>query len=113
MSYDIFKNCISECCDCAVTCAQCATACIEEKNNQNLVRCIKLDIECKSMCLKAIDAMASNSEFTGKICELCAEICDACAEECSKFSHIAHCRRCADSCHTCADECRNIVHVAA
>lgn len=110
---DMVKRCIDACSDCAVASAQCAIACIEELDNSTLTRCIKLNLDCKSVCYYAIDAMASNSEFMGRICEICAEICDTCAQECDRHAHLDHCRMCAEACQLCAEECRSMVGVAA
>ncbi|MBB1193776.1 MAG: four-helix bundle copper-binding protein [Flavobacterium sp.] len=108
MSHQKFKDCIDACSECAVECSHCESECLNEQDVKMLARCIKLDHDCAAICLFAMQAMASGSEFTEKICKLCAEICTACAEECEKHAHMEHCKNCAESCRKCAVECSNM-----
>lgn len=94
------------CFDCVVACNHCASEDLKEQDVKMLERCIRLDRDCAAICSLAINAMASDSEFTKQICKLCAEICTACAIECEKHAdHMAHCKVCAESCRKCATEC--------
>lgn len=100
-----YQSCITACADCAVACLYCANEDLTESDVKMLARCIKLDHDCAAMCLLAVQAMASSSEFAAKICVLCAEICTACAIECEKHTHMEHCKDCAAACRKCAAEC--------
>ncbi|MFA6924626.1 MAG: four-helix bundle copper-binding protein [Bacteroidales bacterium] len=108
MNHQKFQNCIAACSECAVECTHCASACLNEQDIKMLTRCIRLDHDCTVICLLAIKAMASGSEFVKQICKLCAEVCNACATECEKHSHMEHCKRCAEKCRKCAVACSNI-----
>ena len=112
MSHEKFKSCIEKCFDCAVMCNHCANACLSEKEVAVLTECIRLNHECAEICLFAVDAMSRGSEFSDKICRLCAEICDECARECGKHDHMEHCRKCAEACRACADDCRSMFIIA-
>jgi hypothetical protein len=41
-----FEQCIRECYACATACDTCAAACLEEPNVQEMVGCIRLDLDC-------------------------------------------------------------------
>ena len=43
-------RCIDECFRCAATCTSCADACLGENTVQNLVRCIRLNLDCADIC---------------------------------------------------------------
>src|SRR3954467_10982446 len=83
---DALLRCIDECFDCAATCTSCADACLGEKEVQELVRCVRLNLDCADMC-----------DATGRIVtrqtapdvgvlraaiQACVVACRACAEEC-------------------------------
>ena len=105
MSNHKFQSCITACSECAVECKSCASACLNEQDVKMCARCIKLDHDCASICLLAMEAMASGSDFVKQICKLCADICNACEVECEKHSHMEHCKTCAEACRKCAVEC--------
>ena len=52
--------------------------------------------------------MSGESDYSKKVCSLCAEVCEACAEECEKHMNTDHCRQCAEICHIYAEECRRV-----
>lgn len=109
MSHDKFQSCIDACMECSIECIHCANACLDEKDVQNLRRCIRLNLECADMCILASKMMAAGSEFANEICNMCAKVCQACGEECGSHSHMDHCRKCSEVCMRCAEECRAMV----
>jgi len=76
-----------------------------------MARCIRLDLDCSSLCRLASAAMARGSEQVSAICGLCADICEACAEECGSHQ-MDHCQECAAACRRCSQECRSIGRAA-
>jgi len=108
MSHEKFEDCIDACYQCATECKHCENACLDEIHVKDLVRCIKLNSECATMCVLSAKMMAGGSQFAAKLCLLCAEICDACAEECEKHAHMEHCKVCAVTCRSCAEACRQM-----
>src|SRR5687768_3667979 len=46
----VLAECIESCFDCAQTCTACADACMAEKNFQELMRCIRLNLHCADLC---------------------------------------------------------------
>ena len=52
--------------------------------------------------------MSGESDYSKKVCSLCAEVCGACAEEWEKHMNTDHCRQCAEIYYRCAEECRRL-----
>src|SRR3546814_32413 len=88
MPHQMYQHCIEECYACAVECSHCATACLREEDVKNLSRCIQLDLECAAFCRSAAEVMSLGSEFSARLCELCAEVCNACAAECERHAEM-------------------------
>ncbi len=108
MSYEKFQSCINACYECATECKRCSSACLGEQDVKNLTQCIRLNSDCATICVLAAKMMAGGSEFSERICELCADICDSCAMECEKHSEPEQCKKCAEVCRKCAFECREM-----
>lgn len=108
MSYQKYQTCIDACSASAVECSHCENKCLDESDIQSLARCIKLSHDCSLICVFAMEALSSASEFAKQICNLCAEMCNACAMECEKQTHLEHCLKCAEVCRQCAVECHNM-----
>ncbi|HET8857095.1 MAG TPA: four-helix bundle copper-binding protein [Nitrososphaeraceae archaeon] len=104
-----YRTCIDACNETVEASELCALKCLHEENVKSLAKCIELCATCSHIYSFASMAMSAESEYSKKICDLCAEICEACATECEKHSQdMEHCRLCAESCRRCAQECRNM-----
>jgi hypothetical protein len=70
---------------------------------------IQLLLDCAQICATSDDVMLRGSEFSGRVCGVCAEVCDRCAAECERRANgdetIA---RCAETCRRCAESCRRM-----
>ncbi len=91
--------------DCADACNNCSTACLEEKDIQMMVACIRLDMDCAQICQVTAAFISRNSDHAKHLMKECAEICSKCANECSKHKHMEHCKKCAEACKRCAEAC--------
>lgn len=100
-----YQACITACFDCLVECKNCTNECLNEQDVKAMARCIRLNQDCAAVCILAMEAMASNSEFVKPISSLCADICYACAIECERHTKMKHCTKCAEACRKCAIEC--------
>ncbi len=100
-----FQACITACSDCLVECKSCAAVCLNDRNSKTMARCIRLNQDCAAICAVAMESMASGSEFTIRICNLCIDVCYACAIECERHTQKDHCTLCAEACRKCAIEC--------
>jgi len=108
MAHEQFASCIEACNECADACDHCAAACLQESGVKDLLRCIRLDLDCAAICRVAVASMARGSEIAPQICLACAEVCEACAEECERHKRMDHCKTCAEACRRCAEECRRM-----
>ncbi len=102
-----YAECAEACMDCAIACNRCAIACLQETDVGHLVQCIRLDLECMTICRAAADMLTMNSSQAIEICRLCVNACNACADECDKHAAkgMEHCRVCAAACRECAKAC--------
>jgi hypothetical protein len=105
MNYHDYKSCIDACLQCSAICQHCASE--DLKENHGMSNCIQLNLECAALCTASASLMSLGSDFSKKICLLCAEACKKCADECSKHDH-KHCRECAEACRKCAEMCENM-----
>jgi hypothetical protein len=103
-----YQRCIDACVACVTACNYCASSCLKENNVASLAICIRLDLECASICKSAADLMSLGSNYANAACQVCADICLACAEECEKHE-MEHCRKCAEACRSCAEECASMI----
>lgn len=103
-----YQTCIKACLDCVAACNHCAASCLDEKKVEALSVCIRLYLECASICKSAAELMSFGSNYANAAGQLCADICLACAEECEKHN-MDHCRQCAVTCRLCADECAGMI----
>ena len=111
---DALLRCIDECFECAATCTSCADACLSEPDVREMVRCIRLDLDCADACgatgriltrQTAPDVSVLRAAIQG-----CAAACHACGEECEGHAeHHEHCRVCARACARCEQACNDLL----
>jgi len=90
--------------DCAQACTADTDDDLSEPNVTEMVRCIRLCLDCADVCT-ATAAVASrqreelNPAVLRPLLEACAAICSSCGEECERHAHMhSHCRVCAEAC---------------
>lgn len=108
------KECIEAWYDCAQSCTSCADACLAEQSVQELVRCIRLNLDCAEVCNSTGNILARLTDpdvtLIRKQLEACAEACRVCAEECERHVEMhQHCRLCAAACRRCEEACRRML----
>jgi hypothetical protein len=106
-------RCIDECFACAATCTSCADACLGEQDVHELVRCVRLNLDCADACEAAgrilIRQTAPDVGLLSATIEACAVACRACGEECERHAaHHEHCRLCAEACRRCEQACDDL-----
>jgi hypothetical protein len=99
--------------DCAATCTLCADACLGEENVKEMVRCIKLNLQCADICAFTAKTVAHptppDQEVMKSQLRACGAACRACAAECQKHGKMHdHCRVCAEACQECAKMCEQM-----
>ena len=112
---DAMSRCIEACFTCAGTCTACADACLSERQIDELLACIRINLDCAAICsatgsvVARSKAGASRQVLEGQLA-VCIAACRACGEECRRHaaSH-EHCRICADACEDCATACNEML----
>jgi hypothetical protein len=115
---DALLRCIDDCIDCGATCTSCADACLGEPDALDLVRSIRLNLDCADVCEAAGRVLARQTEadlaVVRAVVEACVVACRVCAEECEHHAaHHDHCRVCAEVCRRCERTCSELLAVAA
>jgi hypothetical protein len=111
---DALARCIEECFACAQTCTSCADACLGETDVGELVRCIRLNLDCADTCEATGRILTRQTAFEPQLArpqlEACAAACRVCAEECERHAeHHEHCRICAEACRRCEQACEDLL----
>src|SRR5258705_1330788 len=93
--------CIEACYDCDQACTVCADACLNEPTVKDLVRCIRLDLDCADICAATGRIVSrqsvSDTQRAQRLIAICGEMCRQCAEECERHAaRHAHCRVCGE-----------------
>jgi hypothetical protein len=110
---EALARCIEQCLACAFACTSCADACLAEEQVGELVRCIRLDLDCADVCDATGRVLTrqtgSEPQLTRSMLEACAHACRICAEECERHAgHHEHCRVCAEACRRCEQACEDL-----
>jgi hypothetical protein len=110
----LLLRCIDECFDCAAACTSCADACLGEDDVQELIRCVRLNLDCADICDATSRIVTRQTKgdlgVVSAAITACARTCEACAEECERHAaHHEHCRICADVCRRCKQACDDFV----
>lgn len=107
------EQCIKDCLDCYKLCIKTISHCLEKGGKHAEASHIALMKDCADMCRTSADFMLRNSNWSGRICSLCADICIECATSCDKLADDEHMRECADMCRRCAESCKRMAEMAA
>ncbi len=104
--------------ECAQTCSACAAACLAEERVSDLVKCIRLNLDCADICEVTGRVISRPVEYDATvsqaILEACARVCKSCGDECEGHgANMEHCRVCAESCRRCEEACRKLLDAMA
>ena len=99
--------------DCAQACAADADADLAEQDLAEMVRCIRLCLDCTDICTATAGVISRPAEYdpgtTRPLLQACAAICKSCGDECERHAHMPHCRVCAEACRRCERACRELL----
>ena len=114
LDHDALLECLRACHDCAASCTVCADACLAEDMVKELVRCIRLNLDCADVCEITGRVLARQTEPDTSLLraqlEACARACEVCGAECARHADMhEHCRVCAESCRRCAEACHRLL----
>jgi hypothetical protein len=100
--------------DCAQACVTDTDADLGEQNVSEMVRCIRLCLDCADVCTATAGVTSrpaeSDAEVTRPLLQACVAICKSCGDECERHAHMyEHCRICAEACRRCERACRELL----
>jgi hypothetical protein len=107
---DLLAAAIDAMSDCAQACTADNAADLGEPNLADMVRCIRLCLDCTDICAAA-EAVASrlvdyDPGVLRPLLESCVAICRSCGDECERHATMhAHCRVCEQACRRCEQAC--------
>jgi Domain of Unknown Function (DUF326) len=100
--------------DCTQACTADADADLSERNLAELVKCVRLCLECTDICGAAVGVVSRPAEYDTNVIapllEACVAICKSCGDECERHARMhEHCRVCAEACRRCERACRELL----
>lgn len=115
---EALARCLEACFVCAATCTSCADACLGEDDVPELVRCVRLNLDCADVCDATGRVLsrqtAADAALIRSVLDSCIVACRACAEECERHAeHHDHCRVCAEECRRCEHACDDLLSLVA
>lgn len=111
---EALARCIEACFECEQTCTACADACLGEEMVAELVRCVRLNLDCADICGATGRLLSRQTGYdpivTQAVLEACATACRSCADECTEHAGMhEHCLVCAEACRRCEAACEKLL----
>ena len=111
---DVLAAAIDAMTDCAQACAADNAADLGEHNLADMVRCIRLCLDCTDVCTAAAAVTSRLVDYDPAVLrpllESCLAICRSCGDECERHAAMhAHCRVCEQACRRCEQACRELL----
>jgi hypothetical protein len=111
---DVLAATIDALSDCTQACIADNDADLGEHNVAEMVRCIRLCLDCVDVCTAAIGVISRqadrDSRVTRPLLEACVAICKSCGDECERHARMhEHCRVCGVACRRCEQACRDLL----
>jgi len=111
---DVLAAAIDAMNDCAQACTADNAADLSEPNLADMVRCIRLCLDCTDICATAAAVTSRLVEYDPGVLrpllESCVAICHSCGDECERHAPMhAHCRVCAQACRRGEQACRALL----
>jgi uncharacterized membrane protein len=111
---DVLAAAIDAVSDCAQACVADTDADLSEHNLAEMVRCIRLCLNCTDVCTATAGVIsrpaAYDADVAKPLLQACVAICRSCGDECERHAqHHAHCRVCAEACRRCEQACRDLL----
>ena len=110
---DVLATAIDALSDCAQACNADNAADLGEQNVTEMIRCIRLCLDCADVCTAAAGVTSRPAGYDADVIkpllQACVAICKSCGDECERHAHMPHCQVCAESCRRCEQACREIL----
>jgi uncharacterized membrane protein len=115
---DLLAAVIDALSDCAQACTADIEADLSEHDLADMVRCIRLCLDCTDVCTATVGLVSRLAEYDANVIrpmlEACAAVCRSCGDECGRHApHHAHCRVCEQACRRCEHACRDLLDALA
>jgi hypothetical protein len=114
---DLLAATIDAVSDCAQACTADTGADLSEQNLAEMVKCIRLCLDCTDICTVTAGVLSRLAEYdpgsTRPLLQACVAICRSCGDECERHAHMPHCRICAEACRRCERACRELLDALA
>jgi hypothetical protein len=96
--------------ECEQACLSCADACLSERSLDQLRACIRLTLDCASICSVSAQLILRQNDTSGSILHAqlhaCSVACQVCGDACALHAqHQRHCEICARACRECQERC--------
>jgi hypothetical protein len=100
--------------DCVQACIADVDADLSESDLADMVKCIRLCLQCTDVCAATLGVVSRSAEHDAKVTkplvEACVAICRSCGEECERHAKMhAHCRVCGEACRRCEQACQKLL----
>jgi len=100
--------------DCAQACTADNDADLAEQNVTEMVRCIRLCLDCVDICTATAGVISRPATWDASVIrpllEACVAVCRSCGDECERHArHHEHCRVCEHACRRCEQACRELL----
>jgi hypothetical protein len=99
--------------DCVQACNADNAADLSEPDVAEMVRCIRLCLDCVDVCTATARVIGRQAEYdasvTRPLLESCVAVCRSCGDECERHARMSHCRVCAEACRRCEQACRELL----
>jgi hypothetical protein len=100
--------------DCGQACTADADADLREQHLADLVKCIRLCLDCADVCATTSNVTSRQTEYdpnvTRPLLAACVATCKSCGDECERHAQMhEHCRVCRDACRRCEQACRDLL----
>ncbi len=100
--------------DCAQACTANADDCLSEPDVSDLVKCIRLCLDCADICTTTVGVCSRQTDYdanvTRPLLQACISCCKSCADECKRHaSTFAHCKVCEQACRRCEQACKQLL----
>jgi hypothetical protein len=107
-------DCIEACFACAQACTACADACLGEPHVNELVHCIRTNLDCADVCEATGRLLSRQTQPAQELLiaqlQACAIACRTCGDVCAQHASMhEHCRVCAEACRECEEACNQML----
>jgi Domain of Unknown Function (DUF326) len=111
---DLLAGAIDALSDCAQACIADADDDLSEQNIAEMVKCIRLCLDCADVCAATLGVVSRQTEYdanvTRPLLEACVATCKGCRDECERHAQMhEHCRVCAEACRRCEQACNELL----